>query len=97
MTLPILQRILVSMQTLPIPHADRLTLSAAFALAYIGGMRCGELTYDTGSFNAALHLSKSCFTDFGDYGVIRLPYCKTDSYRKDVNVVIPSAPPACAG
>nr|XP_031860706.1 uncharacterized protein CI109_003749 [Kwoniella shandongensis]KAA5527778.1 hypothetical protein CI109_003749 [Kwoniella shandongensis] len=90
-TLPVLSSILNSLLSIPIPSSDRVALAAAWSLAYVGAMRCGEITFDT--FNPAVDIAKSDFTDFGDYATVRLPASKTDPFRKGVLITIPSAPP----
>lgn len=89
-TLPILVLILDALPSLPVSDADRTTLAAAFALAYVGGMRCGELTYDV--FDPEFHISISDVCDLGSYATVRLPASKTDPFRRGVLIVVPSAP-----
>lgn len=91
-TLPILASIIRAVQTLPFADFDRDLLCAAWSLAYVGGMRCGELTYEPGKFDPTFHISRSDFSDFGSYAVVRLPSSKTDPFRKGVNIVVPAAP-----
>jgi hypothetical protein len=90
-TLPILVRILRALRSIPMSPADLRCLSAAYALAYVGGLRCGEVTYD--SFDPSRHLSRVHVRDLGTYMVILLPTSKTDPFRRGVEVVVPSAPP----
>lgn len=89
-TLPILVRLLSALKSLPVSAHDQSCLAAAWAVAYVGGMRCGELTYDT--FDSAFHMSRDSFKDFGSYATILLPASKTDPFRKGVLVVVPAAP-----
>ena len=90
-TLPILVRILGALKFLSISQRDRTTLAAAWSLAYVGGLRCGEITYDC--FNPAVDFARLDFKDYGDYATVRLPASKTDPYRKGVIITIPSVPP----
>ena len=93
-TLPILARILQSLKSISgVSDRDRSALSAAYAIAYVGAFRSGELTYNAGEFDPSFSCSRSDFLDKVSYGVIRLPSSKTDPYRKGVDIVIPSAPP----
>jgi len=93
-TLPILASILSALRSLAgVSDRDRVALSAAYAVAYVGAFRSGELTYGSGDFDPSFYCSRSDGRDCGDYAVVRLPSSKSDPYRKDVDIIIPSAPP----
>ena len=94
-TLPVLVRVLAALTTLPVSSSDRTLLAAAFALAYVGGLRCGEITYDTGKFDPRFDMARSDFTDCGSYAVVRLPSSKTDPFRRGVDILVPSVSPLC--
>ncbi len=97
-TLPILASILSAHRSLAgVSDRDRVGLSAAYAVAYVGAFRSGELTYGSGDFDPSFYCSRSDVRDCGDYAgeyaVVRLPSSKSDPYRKGVDIIIPSAPP----
>ena len=97
-TLPILASIPSALRSLAgVSDRDRVALSAAYAVAYVGAFRSGELTYGSGDFDPSFYCSRSDVRDCGDYAgeyaVVRLPSSKSDPYRKGVDIIIPSAPP----
>ena len=93
LTLPILARLLSALKSLSgVSDRDRTSFAAAYATAYVGAFRSGELTYNSGEFDPVFNCTRGDFQDKGSFAIIRLPSSKTDPFRKGVNIVVPSAP-----
>ena len=89
-TLPILRRILTTLDTYPAIAGGRHnadTYATAFSVAFAGFFRMGELTYD--SFNPTFH-SRRADVNLQD-GTMFVPASKTDPFRNGTLVSLPTA------
>ena len=71
--------------------ADRMTVTAACALAYVGALRIGQLTHEAGCFNPVSDITRGAFENRGHYATVTLPISRTDPFQADVKIIIPEA------
>ncbi|KAJ1035156.1 hypothetical protein NDA18_000753 [Ustilago nuda] len=88
-TLPLLRRIVIAIDTLAdLPQHDRQVYKAAFTLAFACFLRSGEVFWERSS-NPAVILRVASVALESDHAVITLPASKTDPFRLGVKVVAP--------